>query len=100
MNEGEGESESEDRKPLLKNDDNLESEEMEYSSKARQRGMLFTILCLQFLSLCADTSIYPCFPVIAKEKGLTTTQMGFVFSCYELSRFIFSPIFGSLVSML
>ena len=92
-------NESELQTSLLKHNDTSEPKEKDYPSKARQCGMLFTVLCLQFLSLCADTSIFPFFPAIAKEKGLTTTQMGFVFSCYELSRCIFSPIFGSLVSI-
>ena len=92
-------SEGEVKKSLLKRNDTSEPKEKDYPSKARQCGMLFTVLCLQFLSLCADTCIFPFFPAIAEVKGLTTTQMGFVFSCYELSRCIFSPIFGSLVSI-
>ena len=98
-------SEGELNKSLLentetkRNDYSSKADEKKDPSKARQCGMLFTVLCLQFLSLCADTSIFPFFPAIAKVKGLTTTQMGFVFSCYELSRCIFSPVFGSLVSI-
>ena len=92
-------SEGEVKKSLLEHNGNTETKKKDHPSKARQCGMLFTVLCLQFLSLCADTSIFPFFPAIAKVKGLTTTQMGFVFSCYELSRCIFSPVCGSLGSI-
>ena len=97
---GSSDTDSEVEKLLSDQSTDMTTAEKEYRSKSKQRGMLFTVLCLQFLSLCADTSIFPFFPSVAGVKGLTTTQMGFVFSCYELSRCIFSPIFGSLVRVL
>ena len=66
-------------------------------SRSKQKGMLITVLFLQFCSLCADTIIYPFFPSIAKEKGLNNSEIGGIFSAYELSRCVTSPIFGSLV---
>ena len=94
---GSSDTDSEVEKLLSDQSTDMATAEKEYPSKFKQRGMLFTVLCLLSLSLCADTSIFPFFPAVAKTKGLTTTQMGFVFSCYDVSRCIFSPIFGSLV---
>ena len=94
---GSSDTDSEVEKLLSDQSTDMATAEKEYPSKFKQRGMLFTVLCLLSLSLCADTSMFPFFPAVAKTKGLTTTQMGFVFSCYDASRCIFSPIFGSLV---
>ena len=83
---------------LLSSSGNPEIVKTPYPSTARQRGMLATILFLLFVSLCADTMLFPFFPKIAVEKGLSSIQIGAVFSSYELARFVFSPVFGSLVS--
>ena len=66
-------------------------------SKARQRTLVIIILCLQFLTFSADTVIFPFFPPIAKMKGLNNTEIGGIFSSFAFSRFITSPVFGSLV---
>ena len=84
--------------PLLEETRSKDAEEKQYPSIGRQRVMLCTVLLLQFCSLCADTIIYPFFPLVAKDKRLTSTHIGIVFTSFDLSRFLFSPIFGSVVS--
>lgn len=69
-------------------------------SVVKQRSMMAVILFLQFLTLSTDTILLPFFPSIGKAKGLTHTEVGVVFSAFEISRFISFPIFGSLVSAL
>ena len=92
-------SDTEDQKALLLEETRSKDEaDKQYPSIGRQRVMLCTVLLLQFCSLCADTIIFPFFPLVAKEKGLTSTHVGIVFTSFDLSRFLFSPIFGSLVS--
>ena len=92
-------SDTEDQKAtLLEETASSDAADKQYLSIGKQRVMLCTILLLQFCSLCADTIIFPFFPLVAKEKGLTSTHVGIVFTSFDLSRFLFSPIFGSLVS--
>ena len=66
-------------------------------SKTRQRIFLITVLCLQFLTICADSIIFTFFPSVAKKRGLNNTEIGGIFSSFDFSRCITSPIFGSLV---
>lgn len=66
-------------------------------SQRRQLSMLILVLMAQFCTLCMDTFIFPFFPEKAEQKGLTKMHIGFVYSAYELSRFLSSPIFGSMV---
>lgn len=66
-------------------------------SKHKQRILIASVLCLQFASLCVDTAIFPFFPEVGRENGLTVTQIGIVFSAYDFARFVVSPICGSLV---
>ena len=86
-----------EKQELLVESNEPEKKETQYPSIAKQRAMLFTTLLLLFISLCADTMLFPFFPKIAADKGLSNVEIGAVFSAYELARFIFSPIFGSLV---
>ena len=67
-------------------------------STYKQLMMIFMMLSLQFLALCSDTVIYPFFPAVAFDRGITNTQIGVVFSSYDFARFVASPVFGSLVS--
>ena len=85
-----------DEKSLFQENETKEPE----LSRTKQRGILATILFLQFCSLCADTIIFPFFPSVAKRKGLSNTEIGVIFSSYDFSRCITSPLFGSLVSIL
>lgn len=82
---------------LVSNDNDSKATVSSELSINRQRLLLFIILLLQFFSLCADTFIYPFFPYVSAKRGLTHTEVGLVFSAYDLPRFITSPIFGSLV---
>ena len=82
-------SDTEDQKVLLLEETrSKDAEDIQYPSIGRQRVMLCAVLLL----------IYPFFPLVAKDKGLTSTHIGIVFTSFDLSRFLFSPIFGSLVS--
>ena len=91
-----------DKKPIeIDENCRLNSEESSTSlSKWKQRGMLVSVLILILFTLTPETAIYPFFPDIAKVKGLSSTQIGIVFAAFDISRFIASPIFGSLVRIL
>ena len=95
--EHEEEMDSEDDEKSLFQENETKEPEL---SRTKQRGILTTILFLQFCSLCADTIIFPFFPSVAKRKGLSNTEIGVIFSSYDFSRCITSPLFGSLVSIL
>ena len=76
------------------------AEDKKYPSFSRQIAVVFSILSLQFFCLCADTVIFPFFPPLAKEKGLNNTYIGIIFAAFDISKSVFSPVFGSLVSIL
>ena len=61
---------------------------------------LITTLSIQFWVQCSDTAIFVFFATTAREKGLSYSQIGIVFSSYDLARFILSPAAGSLVCLL
>ena len=67
------------------------------SNSAKQISLVLIVMISQFCALCPDTFIFPFFPVVATEKGLTEFHFGLVYSAYELARFIMSPVYGSLV---
>ena len=93
-------SELEKDKKSIEIDENcsLNSEKSSTSlSRWKQRGMLAVVLILILCVLIPETAIYPFFPDMAKVKGLSSTQIGIVFAAFDISRFIASPIFGSLV---
>ncbi|XP_067940195.1 MFS-type transporter SLC18B1-like [Watersipora subatra] len=58
--------------------------------------MLMAILGLIFFSFCVDTILFPFFPTIARQKGLSPTEIGIVFAVFDLTRFITAPVVGSL----
>ena len=86
-------------KKLLETEDHLDKPESQLPSINIQRAMMFIVLFLQLCSICADTLLFPLFPTTALDKGLTALDIGFVFSSFDFSRFLFCPVFGSLVSM-
>jgi len=45
----------------------------------------------------ADTFLIPFFPPVAKEKGISDTEIGIVFSAFEFSKFISAFLVGYLV---
>jgi len=65
----------------------------------RERFLLGTLLTAQFATLCTDTFLFPFFPHEAKSKGLKSTEIGLVFSSFELTRFAASPVAGYLVGV-
>ena len=67
-------------------------------SKSKQKIMLVSLLSLQFCVLATDTFIIPFFPAVAHEKGLTEIHIGVIYSAYEMTRFIMSPVYGTKVS--
>ena len=90
-------TEEDDKKALFIADD-IKEDNSQTHDKAKQPFIVFMILSLQFLALCSDTVIYPFFPKVAYDRGISNTNIGVVFSSYDLARFVASPIFGSLVS--
>ena len=69
-------------------------------SKVRELAMMFALLFIQYLTLCSDGIIYPFFPMVAAKRGINSLRIGVVFASYDVSRFIGSLAFGSVVSLL
>ena len=90
----------EDKDTLLEHAKTFTSKRGSSLSKGRQRAIFVAILSLQGLALCESTSIYPFFTAIAKDKGLSALETGVVLACYYLGRSVFSPICGSIVSIM
>ena len=85
-----------EKKPLVEDTPATNPEDKQYPSIARQRGIIFTVLSLQFISLCADTIIFPFYPALAIEKGLSNTYIELVFAAFDNTKCLFSPIIGSI----
>lgn len=59
---------------------------------------LVALICLvNLLSNSAYSSIAPFYPNEAVSKGVDPSMLGFVFSCYSLAMFIFSPFYKSML---
>ena len=58
-----------------------------------------TVLCLiNLMANSAYSSIAPFFPAEAKHKGLPISTLGFIFSGYSVSMFVFAPLFSHMLS--
>ena len=95
-----GSSDTEEEAKALLSEEENETPTGVTLSKTRRRIMMFTVLVLQGFSFCEMSSIYPFFPAVAKNKGLTAAQMGIVLASYSIARSASSPIFGSVVSII
>ena len=92
--------EHDDRKPI--NNDDCEKERNACGiscAKLKMVAIVIVTLFIQFWALCSDSVITVFFGNVARSKGLSYSQIGIVFSSYDLARFISSPLAGSLVSM-
>lgn len=89
---------SDENAKLIADDSKKSAEEVAELSVGRQRLILAALILLQFISLCTDTFIIPFFPQVAMTKGLKKTEIGVVLSCFDFTRFISSPFYGSMVS--
>ena len=98
----EGESNKDSAKLIKRKSEEDETERLSKDSdsisKARQTGMLISILVLQMCAFMPETAIYPFYPKVARAKGLTSTEIGAVLAAFDSSRFLASLIAGSMVS--
>ena len=85
-------------KPLLAVDGGEDQNKKDTFLHVKHALKAFIILCMQFSAFTADTACFAFFPNYAIKKKLTHFQIGMIFSSFDLSRFLTSPIFGSLVS--
>ena len=88
----------------------LEDEDSDYQPKQREDNaaahptkpqqwvIVATIILLQFCARCSDTIIYPFFPKMASDAGLSNSEIGLVFAAYDFTLSITSPFVASLVS--
>ncbi|XP_067950208.1 MFS-type transporter SLC18B1-like isoform X2 [Watersipora subatra] len=65
--------------------------------KAKNYILLVVLLFLQYMARAADTMVLPFYPEKALAKGLTMKDVGIIYAVYDLSRFISSPILGSIL---
>ena len=93
-------AESDENESLLTRAEGEEKEMEKKFSKTKEIAMLVMVLTLQFFALCSDTILYPFFPKVAYDRGISNTQIGVVISTFDFARFVASPIFGSLVSLI
>ena len=93
------ESSSNEKETLLKQDMQQDEYPENKHSKVRELAMMFTLLFVQYLALCSDGIIFPFFPMIAAKRGYNSLSIGIVFASYDISRFIGSLAFGSVVSL-
>lgn len=64
----------------------------------RNGWTLVILICtVNLLSNSAYSSIAPFYPNEAISKGVDESMLGFVFSCYSLAMFVFSPFFKSML---
>uniref|UniRef100_A0A0K8SF02 Major facilitator superfamily (MFS) profile domain-containing protein n=2 Tax=Lygus hesperus TaxID=30085 RepID=A0A0K8SF02_LYGHE len=56
-----------------------------------------TLVLAEFLSFCSMSVMAPFFPKEAKEKGMSPTVSGMVFSFYAFVVFVTSPLFGKIL---
>ena len=92
------ESLSNEREILLQQDMQQDECPEKNLSKFRELAMMFALLFVQHLALCSDGIIFPFFPMIAAKRGINSLSIGVVFASYDVSRFIGSLAFGSMVS--
>ena len=92
------ESSSNEKETLLKQDTQQDEYQENKLSKVRELSMMFTLLFVQYIALCSDGIIFPFFPLIAAKRGINSLSIGVVFASYDVSRFIGSLAFGSMVS--
>ena len=92
------ESVSNEKEMLLQQDMQQDESQENKLSKVRELAMMFALLFVQYLALCSDGIIYPFFPMVAAKRGINSLSIGVVFASYDVSRFIGSLAFGSMVS--
>ncbi|XP_067949753.1 MFS-type transporter SLC18B1-like [Watersipora subatra] len=91
-------SSDQELKPLvLKETEKARDNDIAEPKPDRKYAMLITLLFLQFVSRAADTMIYPFYPDKALSEGLNMADVGVVYAAYDISRFITSPLFGSIL---
>ncbi|XP_014668059.1 PREDICTED: MFS-type transporter SLC18B1-like [Priapulus caudatus] len=69
-----------------------------YKYTSRQKRVLVQMGLANFCHTVCFSLIAPFFPGEAEKKGATESQIGFIFSVFELVMFICSPIYGRYVS--
>lgn len=80
---------------------NLEIEDDKFAKENadKNRFKIITILCLvNFTANSAYSSIAPFYPKEAIKKGVPESLLGFIFSGYSISMFIFAPLFGKMLT--
>ncbi|XP_065164358.1 MFS-type transporter SLC18B1-like isoform X2 [Atheta coriaria] len=87
------------RERLLRTNSHLEPSAIKKFSSAQKRT-LASLAIIDFMAFCSMSIMAPFFPKEAKEKGLSESVSGFVFSFYALVMFIASPIFGKIMPRL
>lgn len=69
------------------------------SSMTRKELITVVLLSLFFFLNWTYFSIFPTvFPHEAMEKGMSQTQIGFIFGIFQLTLFLLYPFFGKYVS--
>ena len=95
----ENEVSSDENEKLLHEEKEKSDSKAKKFTKSREITMTIALLGIQFLALCSDGLIFPFFPTIAVRRGISNLAIGVVFAAYDTTRFLTSPLFGSLVSL-
>ncbi|XP_017769285.1 PREDICTED: MFS-type transporter SLC18B1-like [Nicrophorus vespilloides] len=67
------------------------------SFTTRQKVGLVMLATVEFSSYCSMSIMAPFYPREARDKGMSESLAGFVFSFYALIIFVSSPIFGKIL---
>lgn len=71
----------------------------EIKEALRKRRIVVTVLCLvNLFANSAYSSIAPFYPIEALAKGVPGEVLGIIFAGYSLSMFLFSPLFGKMLT--
>ncbi|XP_055955226.1 MFS-type transporter SLC18B1 isoform X1 [Patella vulgata] len=82
---------------VSENDSSKTSDSEEFSFRALDRRKKVIFLIIGMVNFCACTCfslLAPFYPAEAAKKGVSTTVVGLIFSCFEFWIFITAPIFG------
>ncbi|XP_055955029.1 MFS-type transporter SLC18B1-like [Patella vulgata] len=78
-----------------------DAEEFSFRSLGKRKKIIFVIIGMgNFCAFTCFSLLAPFFPGEAAKKGVSTTVVGLIFSCFQLWIFITSPIFGYFLTTL
>lgn len=99
INNTKSDDETENKVHLIQDDKLETSKEQEQAEGSYHDTLIVTLLCLvTFAGNSAYSSVAPFYPGEAVKKGVDESYVGFIFAGYSLAIFVFSPLYGKLLT--